>query len=213
MLIPCVIDAGEKKTTCLVDAGEPLKVELDNEEYGGGMYTGAVIALAAGLAGGDKEKVRDLLAAAHDAVAENIRKSGHAAKVCPRKREKKDKPVMQRVGKENAGKCVLVNAENEVYGILGTPTNYADSKGVRLCVGDLVTVDGVDHLFFGKLLPVALDEASGIPFVYGASWLCYPDMGEFDPIIKVTRVKNWYELCVGERLRDCGLTVKWRNEV
>lgn len=212
MLITCVIDAGEKKTTCLVDAGEPLKVELDNEEYGGGMYTGAVIALAAGLAGGDKEKAREILAFANDALRTNIMKPKSAAKVCPRKREKKDKPVMQRVGKENAGKCVLVNAENEVYGILGTPTNYADSKGVRLCVGDLVTVDGVNHLFFDKLLPVVSNEASSKHYVYAASWLCYPDMGEFSPLVKVTRVKNWYELCVGERLRDCGLTVKWRNE-
>lgn len=208
MLIPCVIDAGKKKTTCLVDGEKTLKVELDNEEYGVGEYTGAVIALAAGLVGGDKEKALGILDAAYRALRENIK---GATKVCPKRREKKVKPVMQRVGEENFGKCVFVNAENEVYGILGTPTDYVDSKGRKLYVGDLVTVDCADRMFCDKLLPVVGNVGMCKPYVYAVSWICHPDTGEFDPTFKVTRVKNWYELCVGERLRDCGLTVKWRD--
>lgn len=214
MLIPCVIDAGKKKTTCLVDGEKTLKVELDNEEYGVGGYTGAVIALAAGLVGGDKEKALGILAAAALALGENIKSLKGATKVHPKRREKKSKPVMQRVGEENAGKCVFVNAENTVYGILGTPTNYVDSKGKKLFVGDLVTATLADGSGFGysdELLPVVGNVKACKPYVYDLVWLCFPETGKFNENTKITRVKNWYELCVGERLRDCGLTVRWRD--
>ena len=195
---------------------------------------GAIIAVCKALGVQPVKACYDVLQAyakesAGKVLKASVKEHRSEAKKKQKRKDHKGTPIGVMMTRDKSGRGVLrantrlINSDCD-YGYMGTPTKFYDKNGEMLSVGDLVTVDYLEgDIRTGrkwKAMPglhIVVDEHSDNPkskgqYIMGLVSGCNEKTGKIDSRFRITKVKSWKEVEVGDVASHDLIKVVWEEK-